>query len=241
MFEITRMCNMSCAHCLRGTAEKLRMQKVYIDRTLKNVSCIHNLVITGGEPTLAIDLIQYIYFKCVEYGVEVNNVWVTTNGKIRSRKFLDVMTEFIEYSKEFDGEISGVSLSTDQFHSIIPEENYWFYTSYQYYDDCKTVGKLKSTIPEGRAKENALYTNNYFRTLKDETLYAHINRDGELFLDEGVIYLNAKGDFLFNCDYSFETQELRKKGNIMDSENALRDCILKYAKFENEEDSVCAV
>lgn len=242
VFEITRMCNMNCAHCLRGEAEKLRMRKAYIDRTLKSVSCIHNLVITGGEPTLAVDLIQYIYFKCLEYGIEVQNVWAATNGKIRSRKFLEVMTEFIEYSKEFDGEISGIALSTDQFHSTLPEENYWFYTDYQYYDDCKTVGVLKNTIPEGRAKENILPTNNYSRILKDEIPQVYIANDGALVVDEGVIYVNAKGDILFNCDYSFETQEECKRGNIMDGENALLDCILKHAEFENEEDAVvCAV
>lgn len=232
-FEVCRMCNMQSAHCLRGDAENIKIKKAYIDRFLQTAASINCLTITGGEPTLAVDMIQYIYDKCIEYGVEVYNVWCTTNGKIKSRKFLNVMTRFIEYTQEFDGELSGVSLSTDQFHDALPEENYWFYTDYEYYEDSKTRGKLNFTIPEGRAYDNNLVTNNWNgHQREDDKFVGYLNNSGELRLEEGLVYINAKGDILFCCDLSFYTQEYARHGNIMEGKEALFKLILENIDLE---------
>ena len=50
--EITRKCNMKCAHCLRGEAQKRNIHKKYITKVLEDISSIGSLTITGGEPTL---------------------------------------------------------------------------------------------------------------------------------------------------------------------------------------------
>jgi hypothetical protein len=214
VIELTRWCNMECAHCLRGERERLRIQKKYIDAFLDHVSYITMLTFTGGEPTLAIDLIEYTYEACIKRGIPVHNVWVTTNGKKKSGKFLDVMTKWIEYSKEFDGSLSGVSLSTDQFHDNLPEENYWFYRDYQYFEESKDIGFMKATIPEGRAAWNGLSTND-FRYTCDEVPNLQFF-DEDLAVMDGLIYLNAKGDILFGCDYSFDNQDCYSRFNIED-------------------------
>lgn len=228
VIELTRWCNMTCAHCLRGEREKLRIAKKYIDRMLDSISYVHVLTLTGGEPTLALDLIEYLLIQCKIKNIEVHNVWCTTNGKIKSNKFLNLMTEFIEYSEEFDGEISGVSLSTDQFHDNLPEENYWFYRDYEYFEDSKDRGVLKTTISEGRAMLNGLSTNR--GAVREEKIY--LMEDKETYnINEGTIYLNAKGDIIFGCDYSFESQDFEARFNIMDS----GDFIDKLLKCENVE------
>lgn len=217
VFEITRWCNMQCEHCLRGEREHRKLKKEYIDRFLNGIESINLLTITGGEPTLAIDVIEYIFQTCISQGIEVYNVWVTTNGKIKSQKFLDIMTRFIEYTKEFDGEISGVSISTDQFHDDLPEENYWFYRDYQYFEESKDIHFVKYVIPEGRALDMGVYTNG-MREPREETLdFEFYNtKYPELYITDGTLYLNAKGDIVFGCDFSFEHQDQLAHFNIKD-------------------------
>lgn len=235
-FEVTRYCNELCRHCLRGDRERRKLKTEYIDAFLDHTESIGCLTITGGEPTLAVDVIEYIYKECRRRAIPVYNVWVTTNGKKRSYKFLQIMTEFIEYSQIWDGEISGVSLSTDQFHDYLPEENLWFYRDYQYYVNTKDVGMLRTTIAEGRAAENNLTTNN--RTVREYStnLSVEITENDAMFgnqqidIVEGMVYLNAKGDILFDCDYSFKSQELHKEFNVM-SDNFV-DNLLNASKVD---------
>lgn len=60
--EVTRRCNMCCAHCLRGDAESIDIQEKYIDAFLDNFekgAYISSLTFTGGEISLNIPAIRY--------------------------------------------------------------------------------------------------------------------------------------------------------------------------------------
>ena len=57
--EVTRRCNMGCAHCLRGNAENLDMSRETIDQVLEQVDMIGQVTFTGGEPSLNMDTIRY--------------------------------------------------------------------------------------------------------------------------------------------------------------------------------------
>ena len=59
ILEVTRRCNMCCAHCLRGEAENIDMQKETIDKVLDLVDKIECVTFSGGEPSLNLPLIQY--------------------------------------------------------------------------------------------------------------------------------------------------------------------------------------
>lgn len=57
VIEITRRCNMCCAHCLRGDAENIDIQERYIDAFLDSFekgACISYIVFSGGEISLNI-------------------------------------------------------------------------------------------------------------------------------------------------------------------------------------------
>jgi MoaA/NifB/PqqE/SkfB family radical SAM enzyme len=56
--EVTRRCNMMCDHCLRGDEQSIDMSDDVIKAVLSGVSSIGSLVFTGGEPTLAVDVIE---------------------------------------------------------------------------------------------------------------------------------------------------------------------------------------
>lgn len=63
VIEITRRCNMCCAHCLRGDAENVDIQEKYIDAFLDSFSnggYIGTIIFTGGEISLNIPAIRYI-------------------------------------------------------------------------------------------------------------------------------------------------------------------------------------
>lgn len=62
VIEVTRRCNMCCAHCLRGDAEAVDIQERYIDAFLDsfaNAGYISSLTFTGGEISLNIPAIRY--------------------------------------------------------------------------------------------------------------------------------------------------------------------------------------
>ena len=59
ILEVTRRCNMSCAHCLRGDAQALNMPREIIDKVLDSVESIGSVLFTGGEPSLNLEVIRY--------------------------------------------------------------------------------------------------------------------------------------------------------------------------------------
>lgn len=51
VLEVTRRCNMCCAHCLRGEAQNMDMQKETIDKLLDQTDSISMVTFSGGEPS----------------------------------------------------------------------------------------------------------------------------------------------------------------------------------------------
>lgn len=79
--EITRKCNMKCAHCLRGEAQKKDIHKKYITKALEDISSIGSLTITGGEPTLNIPAIRFILEELKRLEIPVSNFYIVVNGR----------------------------------------------------------------------------------------------------------------------------------------------------------------
>ena len=53
--EVTRKCNMHCAHCMRGDAQNADISEGKLSKFLSQVNFIGSLTITGGEPTLNVN------------------------------------------------------------------------------------------------------------------------------------------------------------------------------------------
>ena len=82
--EVTRRCNMCCAHCLRGDAESIDIQEKYIDAFLDSFekgAYISSLTFTGGEISLNIPAIRYTLKAVKERGIAVGSFYMVTNGK----------------------------------------------------------------------------------------------------------------------------------------------------------------
>lgn len=65
--EITRRCNLKCAHCSCGDAQSLDISKEIIDRIFVEAKDCDEISLTGGEPLLALDMVKYLIDKIIEY------------------------------------------------------------------------------------------------------------------------------------------------------------------------------
>ena len=94
--EVTRQCNMTCAHCLRGTAQPINIPLRHIDALLDQAEAIGRLIITGGEPTLNLNALQYIANSITRHGTPVMRMQIITNGLQYDDRFLAIVKRYAE-------------------------------------------------------------------------------------------------------------------------------------------------
>lgn len=119
--EITRKCNMKCAHCLRGEAQKRNIHKKYITKVLEDINSIGSLTITGGEPTLNIPAIRFILKELKRLEIPVNNFYIVVNGRktCQSVDFLHLLIEMYMYQDYKDEYLPMIQMSNDKFVIIV--------------------------------------------------------------------------------------------------------------------------
>ena len=189
VIEVTRRCNMCCAHCLRGDAEAVDIQERYIDAFLDsfaNAGYISSLTFTGGEISLNIPAIRYTY------------------------------------CDDKDDYSCGLCISSDDFHEEIPCESASILSGLRYNRNDKVTDFRKQyLINEGRAK-----TINANQILKREPIVSELvieyerdckpRNEAGINITDGELYLNAIGDVVVGCDWSYESQRKYRIGNVMD-------------------------
>lgn len=82
--EITRRCNMCCAHCLRGDTQNVDLKPEYIDKFFEKFrpgSSISSITFTGGEITLNLPAIWYTLEVVKRRNISVYDFYMVTNGK----------------------------------------------------------------------------------------------------------------------------------------------------------------
>jgi organic radical activating enzyme len=202
MFEITRFCNMQCPHCVRGDSQRMRIKKDYINEAISKVGYVYTLMLTGGEPALAVDLINYTRESFRMHGKTYGNFWMATNGTVTSLSFFDALTKAYDNAEENDS--SGLRVSIDGYHDKIDVypfqefiENIGYDKNYEVYLEEAGAPEPEFLIYDGRAAMNYPAT----RSVKHNI---HLFQDGRI---EGTIYINAKGYIISTCDISYETMD----------------------------------
>ena len=216
MLELTRYCNMECPHCIRGDRQRRRMTKAIIWKALYQMGdYIGTIMFTGGEPALAIDLIEYTLETCKSLNIRVGNFWMATNGTVTSNRFFSVVREWLEYT--CDGEMSGLRISLDKYHRGVDVLPFRDFEQELEYDGINCVfeydgASADSTrlVGDGRALDNYACG---VMVDHDIALY-----DGERI--EGDVYISAKGDVISTCDISFNLMDDKDDrfnlGNILE-------------------------
>jgi MoaA/NifB/PqqE/SkfB family radical SAM enzyme len=214
ILEITRRCNLSCGHCLRGNQQNMDMFYEIIDKTLQDIDSIWFMDFTGGEPLLHTKAIHYTFDKLHELEIPFDNFWLATNGYLYKRALIKRLNKEYEYCKdltcnEFYG---GIAISLDEFHGFEKDEIYWKFANLPYYrtDKESKKGERREWINIGNAKKHGYGRRNLD---VDKDLHYELEED-KLTIEQ--IYINAKGDVLQECDLSYDLQEEYKLGNVLE-------------------------
>ena len=234
ILEVTRRCNMACAHCMRGTAENMDMSEIIVDKVLESVNEIQSLVFSGGEPFMNHFIMEYTLKRVKEMSIPVYSVYVVTNGKEVNDEYLKLMDDWILYvlsccytTDEWldetahmpdnsqtiweDINYSGVSISRDIYHESIPTENYLNWRLRSYYSTAKENGDIQhSLINEGRAKDNGI---GKYEITADK-FFIEDCTDGSILVDE--LYISSDGNVVPDCNMSYQSIEERSFGNILE-------------------------
>ena len=221
VIEITRRCNMCCAHCLRGDAEAVDIQERYIDAFLDsfaNAGYISSLTFTGGEISLNIPAIRYTLNAVRERNISVGSFYMVTNGKAVDKmvELALASLEWWNYCDDKDDYSCGLCISSDDFHEEISSESASILSGLKYnYDDKVTDFHKNYLLNEGRAKN--LDSNIYKkREPYVDKLEYEFSKTGGIDFYSGELYLNAIGDVVSGCDLSYESQKKYRFGNVMD-------------------------
>lgn len=169
--EITRKCNLKCAHCAKGDAQNIDMSHDAIDAFLSKTAVIYRLYFTGGEPTLNIDGMRYFLEACKKYHVALCYMSFTTNGTIQNQELIELVKDYYDYISNFlenDGiQRTKVDLvvSVDRYHEKYTDCD----SNYQWYMDnlsdfanvTKTTGgNVPAAIGRGKALPYSIITYN---------------------------------------------------------------------------------
>ncbi len=197
--ELTRRCNMQCAHCLRGDAENLDISTKYLETFFSKVDYISCLCLTGGEPSLVPDIIQTVIRIAKKHDTEIGSFDVTVNGKIVSDAFMVSMINLYNYCS--DNEVSVLSLSNDMYHDPI-RDNAEKLSAFSFFTKrVKTVDSY--VLNEGNAEKNGI--GNY-----NDTIYGYEVDADNSHIQDGTVYLNCRGNIIPSYDMSYENQDRPK-------------------------------
>lgn len=198
--EVTRRCNMSCEHCLRGDAEHMDISDEYLDAYFSKIERVNNLAITGGEPSIAVGRIRAIIKAIKRHRVEVGSFYMVTNAKLVTKAFLSVIFDL--YMLCDDNEWSCLCYSNDDFHDDVLKDNIEMLSVFKFTQPKGTIDP-RFVLYEGRGK--------YFGTAR------YVEPDKyDLYENEvhgGSVYLNCEGNIIAGCDFSYESQ--RDEDNIV--------------------------
>ena len=117
LLELTRECNLSCKHCFRGESENTYMNPDLINKVFKNTARINTLLLTGGEPFLALEQLKRLRDIIMMDRTNVGEIIIVTNGTVMSEEIINI---FRDLSTRANVEIR---ISTDIFHDLELEKN----------------------------------------------------------------------------------------------------------------------
>ena len=205
--EVTRRCNLQCAHCMRGDAQEKDLNINALDRLLCKTECIDTLVLTGGEPSLVPEICSQVLTLIKAHMIPVNSFYCVTNGIVVTDAFLKTMLDWYLYTCNYEGEYSTLALSSDIFHKTnelnpaTRQQNLTRLRSLSFFNetDKKTDWNKAFLINIGRAKTLKGYAKreNAYGTLEGE-----IYEDRTLYIES--MSFDVDGNIIPASDYAYE-------------------------------------
>lgn len=234
-FEVTRRCNMKCPHCMRGQAENHTISKEVVDKALDNVAIIGRLLLTGGEPFLEPEMIEYIFDGIIKRKIPLMSVNIVTNGTILDKriaksynKITDYITETVGVRMGWDKKqlraIGQISVSNDNFHDDIDiTKTLKFYREHL---NQHTIITKESPVKDGETDYILYLGNAKTATLGENQKYRYMitpyrvsffydDSNNNIAIDT-MIQVGWDGKVLIGEDSSYEQQDRCNYGNILE-------------------------
>jgi len=252
--EVTRKCNMSCEHCLRGASQRKVIDNNHIYKLLQLIDNVSTLTITGGEPTLNMEGLEQIRY-CITYeNSDIQNFYMVTNGKaINVDKLAEWSYNMLSCCS--DNEISRIGFSFDSFHTNnlnyrqLEKQKRNFHNlqeklQYEYgiYETpcggdfvCKhsndSLG-YHNLLKQGRAKDFGS------RESKKEVFEIEFydEEKDSIHCNENILYLTCSGYIIAGCDWSYNSMDNRKDLQIchIDNINCSDELVEAIKKYNNK-------
>lgn len=244
--EITRRCNKACDHCVNGEPQNITITKEVIDKIFENVNDCDQIAIVGGEPTLELDMLEFLIERIITSDWSTKIIQVTTNGKIKDRRLIDMLKRFCESKK---GRRALVRVSNDMFHDRAEYE-----PALKFYKEAATdvpdkitvmyAGEIKSLKYDGRAKkyidDHPEYLSGHSFVMSFPMVNKRIRIEDDFI--PCMLLISATGELCNDYnDSSFKTNSRLAIGNIMDdsmanlieknNENSLITCMEQDAYY----------
>ncbi len=236
---VTNNCNLECAHCLRGERCNHKMSDEVIEATLRNFDYIGTLSICGGEPLMALDVIEKIINYVVKHEILVGEITYTINGTLYSQKFLDLLDYSNAYLLERNEEkkenvLTTFAISWDKYHHDeiyrlglehqFADNFVKYYESPYYFGKRDLIGKL---FREGRAanlpeditvplRPMDVYMTYYrkYRNKLGMVKRVYDKENGDMIVGP-IVTVNTDG-IVTECDASLEHQRtIYNYGNVL--------------------------
>lgn len=233
ILEVGRKCNLECQHCLRGDAQNITMPFEVARTAIDQFDYISSIVFTGGEPSLYGKEINEIVDYIIATDVPIGSFYVATNGVSANYDFIMALMKL--YAHCDDKEMCCLDISNDHFHQgdgNYSDSNYFIYEALAF---ARKKGDIAETylVTEGRAAEFKLGNRTMKKTAKFSCEY-YFAGDEQCIVE--LVYVNAKGGILPDCDYSYQSQDEMKPYNIDDIRTGKITILDVFEKF-NKEDS----
>lgn len=230
MIEITRRCNLKCAHCLRGDPQEIVMSENVIDNFLDLAAVLGDVHITGGEPFADFPRLEYFIDGVIKRNLPIRKLSIVTNGTLIDdscigafKRLQEHMKRIYEqgYKKDMPEDLIKskveIRISKDDYHLTDADKLYNHACSVL--GDCCTVllygdGNAVKAIGRGKDIETAVYVNNHQSKIQVHgngrkalcpSISADIadREDIKAYMIPCNVYLTAKGKLItiFDADY----------------------------------------
>lgn len=229
--EVTRKCNLRCEHCCRGACQRLTMTREVMSSVLSDISSIGIVTFTGGEPSLAPEVIEEFYQQCLWRHLRIGSFYVVSNARPHSKysRFQRILAKLYDYADDKD--MCSLEVSRDQYHEFYKELLYKFQDEYTgeyppYFHPNGRTEFIKEALDEGRAKENQLYGN---QPARPQTPWL-LREDDQVL--EPEVYVAANGNVVSECNMSYRRMDIERKGNVL--QTSLSEIIRGFCKPEED-------
>ncbi len=137
VLSVTKRCNLNCKYCYRGTAGSAVMSRDVADSAIELLDPMEgaHVQITGGEPLLHCDLVEYIAWK-IRKTMRKVTIGIQTNGTLMNEEFTGIVKKYdlqvgvsLDGRKEVNESIRGQSSSVFAGLALLQKNNVEFRTT----------------------------------------------------------------------------------------------------------------